>query len=312
MNNDTPVCYGAGLVALDILFRSDNPRDIRSYVGGSCGNIMMILSYLGWSSFPIARLQQDKNATRIVRDFILNNVNIDFISIDLSGSTPIIIQRNLVDRLGNPKHRFEVVHPITGEYLPRYKSITKKGAEHIIQESKVIPDYFYFDRVSPGILMLVDYYKANGSIIVFEPSSRNNKDFDKALKLADILKFSDQRISDFKDAYPNSISSIEIETKGSNGLAYRCKNLGNKWTLLPPPSLVTDRKIIDTSGAGDWTTAGIIYKLNALKGAELEAIGRNDLEMVLNFGQELGAKACLYEGARGLMSETKEVILKDL
>lgn len=310
MKNKTSICYGAGLLALDILFRSSNLRDIRYYVGGSCGNVMMILSHLGWGTYPIGRLHQDKYAARIVRDLVFNNVNTDFVSIDMTGSTPIIIQRNTIDRAGNPKHRFDIVHPITGEYLPRYKGITKKNAEYIIQETKLVPDYFYFDRVSPGILLLVEYYKKRGSIIIFEPSSRKNKDFEKALELTDILKFSDQRIPDFKEVYPTAIAPIEIETKGSMGLFYRCRYWGKNWKMMPPYKIPSNM-IVDTSGAGDWTTAGIVFMLNQSCTRDMALVDQNELERALEFGQKLGAKACLYEGARGLMVESRTDILEE-
>lgn len=33
-------------------------------VGGTCGNVMMILAHMGWESYPIARLDETKDAQK--------------------------------------------------------------------------------------------------------------------------------------------------------------------------------------------------------------------------------------------------------
>src|SRR5665647_2466350 len=121
-----PKCIGSGLITLDILIKDLNFRDLSYYVGGSCGNVLMILSHLGWDVYPITRLKSDKHAYRLVSDLKNNGVNLDYVSLSETGSTPIIIQRNITDRLGNPKHKFEFVDPYSGKYMPSFKSITIK------------------------------------------------------------------------------------------------------------------------------------------------------------------------------------------
>ena len=55
-----PVCAGTGLVALDIVFNGDSTVPPRMWAGGSCGNVLTILSYLGWQAVPLARLAKTK------------------------------------------------------------------------------------------------------------------------------------------------------------------------------------------------------------------------------------------------------------
>ena len=43
-----PVVVGTGLVALDVVINSDVHRPPRLWAGGTCGNVLTILSYLGW------------------------------------------------------------------------------------------------------------------------------------------------------------------------------------------------------------------------------------------------------------------------
>lgn len=308
--NNNPVCFGSGLISLDILIKGNDIRNLSYYVGGSCGNVMMILSHMGWDSYPIARLSNNKHSSRLVSDLIENGIKIDFITQTKDGSTPIIIQRNLMDKDGNPKHKFELVDPKTGQFFPRFKSITKNIAKELIEQSSIIPNVFYFDRVTPGILSLVEYYKSKGTLIVFEPSSMGgDAQFNKAIKFVDILKFSDQRISSYEDIYKKTSIPLEIKTMGMNGLIYRCNFIDSKWYHLNPFSI---NHLVDSSGAGDWTTAGIIYYLNKKYHGHLSNLAINDIEDVLNFAQKLGALNCTFEGARGLMTLAQESIMESI
>lgn len=306
--NKKPSCIGSGLIALDILIKELDFRSFKYYVGGSCGNVLMILSHLGWEVYPIARLSANKHSIRLLDEFRSHNVNLDFINIDESGSTPVIIQRNIIDKYGNPKHKFELIDPKTGKYLPRFKSITKKMAENVISKTS-LPEVFYFDRLTPGILDLVKYYKSNGAMIVFEPSSIKDKNFDSITSYIDILKYSDQRISNYKNSYQNSLIPLEIETKGENGLVYRFNLKDNNWRRLESFKV---NSIIDASGAGDWSTAGLIFGLYDKYRNNLNSMSINQLEEVLRYAQKFGALSCLHEGARGLMKHSKDEILIDV
>lgn len=56
---------------------------------------------------------------------------------------------------------------------------------------------------------------------------------------------------------------------------------------------------VDSVGAGDWCSSGIIYKLSQFK--SIEDIKSHELTNALNYGQMLGAINCLFIGARGAM-----------
>ena len=116
MNNN--VCVGTGLVALDIILNDNKKTEPLITAGGSCGNVLTILSFLGWNSYPIARLDESEATQLILEDLAKNNVNTSLISKKEDGSAPIIIHRILTDRNGNPKHRFEFRSPKTGNGFP--------------------------------------------------------------------------------------------------------------------------------------------------------------------------------------------------
>jgi fructokinase len=301
MNN--PICIGSGFITLDILIKEYNNRTLSYYVGGSCGNVLMILSYLGWDVYPVARLSNDKNTERLISDFKKNHVNLDFVYKLQEGSTPVIIQRNITDKSGNPKHKFELKDPKTGKFLPRFKSITKMMANSILRDN-INPNVFYFDRLTPGILTLANEYKERGALIIFEPSSIGDKQkFIEAIKIVDILKFSNQRIVNYKELYVDSVIPLEIETLGEKGIKYRCNFLDKKWHTLTAYKI---ENIIDSSGAGDWTTSGIIYYIEKKYTGQLNIMSKSDIEESLNFAQKLGALSCTFVGARGLMNLSKE------
>ena len=59
------IIVGAGLISLDVLIWDGQRVPISYYVGGTCGNVMMILSHMGWDAYPIARLDGTKDGVRV-------------------------------------------------------------------------------------------------------------------------------------------------------------------------------------------------------------------------------------------------------
>src|SRR4030043_1831428 len=141
-----PVCIGAGLIVLDVVINGDPKSPPKLWTGGSCGNVLTILSYLGWKSYPLARLRDDVAAEELVKDLKKWKVRTSLISRNGSGNTPIIIEKIGTRRSGVPWHRFEWVCPNCGSWFPRYKPILARDIGQIgirIPRSQV----FFFDRV---------------------------------------------------------------------------------------------------------------------------------------------------------------------
>jgi len=307
IKKNKPICLGSGLVALDVILNGTPATPAKLCAGGSCGNIISILSYLGWNSKPIARLSKNNATKNLLKDLNSFNVNTDLLSKALDGSTPIIIHRILRDREGNPKHRFEFRVPGTSTWLPSYKPVLSSTVESITKEQKQA-QVFYFDRVSRSSIDLGKYYKEKGALIVFEPSSYNEtKQFHESLSIADIVKFSSDRIGNYSEIFPTPIAPLEIETRGKEGLQYRLQ-LGTKkgWQKTPPYKLTN---IMDTAGAGDWCTAGIINELGQNGAKSFYSAGRDQIERALDIGQALGALNCIFDGARGIMYNMDRKIL---
>ena len=289
------ICVGAGLISLDVLIRDGERLPVSYYVGGTCGNVMMILAYMGWDAYPIARLDGTKDTARLLADMKKNSVHTDFISTS-DGKTPVIVQRNFINKDGVPTHRFESRNN-TGRFYLDFKSLTLKQTNDVIARIDFVPKVFFFDRVSPAILKLAHAFKEKGSVIFFEPSSRGGdvKTFNKCVEVADVVKFSDQRIKDYNQ-FDDMEDKLFIQTQGAQGLTYR---INSGWMHLEP--MVNDN-VVDTAGAGDWTAAALINELYKDKEKhEIFHFTPTAIAEALNAAQRIGAQSCSYEGARGRM-----------
>jgi len=61
-----PICIGAGLVALDVVINGNPKIPLKLFAGGSCGNVLTILSFLNWDAFPVARLKKKRCVKEII------------------------------------------------------------------------------------------------------------------------------------------------------------------------------------------------------------------------------------------------------
>ena len=299
------VCIGAGLVSLDILMRGCSDQRVSYKLGGTCGNVMAILSYMGWQSYPIARLDNTDYSKMLLDDVHNCGINARFISTN-DGSTPVIVQRNIVDKYGNPSHKFEILNNSKGRFFLTYKSITKKQAETIIEELNFVPNVFFADRVSPAIVHLAKSFKEKGCLIFFEPSMKpSTHGFFEMVEVSDIIKFANQRIEDvsftkmFRD-------KLFIQTLGAEGLRFSLK--GGKWFMCKP---YINNNVVDTSGAGDWTTSAFLDYLHN-HSLTISSLDEYDVISGLEYAQNFASQSCSYEGARGMMVESFAEIKKKL
>jgi fructokinase len=292
--------FGAGLVALDIVISADPATPIRTWAGGTCGNVLTILSYLGWDAYPIARLNREPVAERLKADLVRWGVHLDHIDCEPVVDAPIIVQEIRKKRDGTPSHRFRWACLHCGHWLPSYRSITLSA----VTDGEIVSNgtVFFFDRVSPATLRLAKNAASAGAIVVFEPSARTDeRSLEAALAATHILKYADQRMKFESSRRPSPSVLMEVKTMGRRGLMYRswlaeAKTSG--WVHLPA---VVAPILADTCGSGDWCTAGIIAKVAADGMDALRATKGSALRAALRYGQALAAWNCGFEGARGGM-----------
>lgn len=296
-----PVVYGTGLVSLDIVISADPDEPCYHWAGGTCGNVLTILSYLGWESFPIARLNGDTASIRVKADMKRWGVNLQYAEQSPTTNTPIITQENSVDKNGQPVHKFHWKNcPKCGAWLPNYKAVTLSATKKV-KEKVSSGTLFFFDRTSPGALDLARHFKSLGAIIFFEPSAKSDiKQLKQALELADIVKYSNNKVlASFSDIKGHTSAFLEIQTLGSDGLRYRThssRNMDREWKTLPAYEASV---LKDACGCGDWTTAGLISKVCDRSAEDLKNISEEVVISSLKYGQALATWNCSFEGARG-------------
>ena len=304
-------CVGTGLLALDIILNGNPSTPPKFHVGGSCGNVLTILAYLGWDTYPIARLSRDTHSKKLLNELKNCRVNTKFITRSVDGSTPIIIHRITKNAKGQPIHRFEFKEPETGNWLPRFKPVLNSNVTKI---ESILPkaEVFYFDKISRSAIELAKLNKEKGALVFFEPSSiKNIKMFNECLEVCDIVKFSQDRISNYSELFPVQKTMLEIQTTGKDGLIYRFgKHIkSRKWKKLSG-YMITD--LIDSAGAGDWTSAGIILRFGKQGRRGFLRKKEASIKEGLDFAQRLGAINCFFEGARGAMNNLNQKQISDL
>lgn len=300
-----PCIVGTGLVSVDVVVNLSTDDEVQYFAGGTCGNVLTILSYLGWDARPISRLKDDLPAQWLVHDLAKWDVDTSFISRTDDGSTPIIIQKIKEANNGTRTHTFSLRCPCCGAYLPGYKSILGKDAQDIANRLSH-QQVFFFDRVSRGTLILANWCAERGALIVFEPSGVGEpRLFREAWSVAHVVKYSHDRLRDIADLdLRTSVRSdllLEIETLGASGLRYRSrlKNASTRgWKTL---EVIPAATLKDAAGSGDWCTAGTIHKLarGGLKG--FRKVSKARLLQAFRYGQALATWNCAFESARGGM-----------
>lgn len=298
---ERPKVLGAGLIALDLVVSIDSELPVRSWAGGTCGNVLSILAYLGWDAYPIARMNGDPASERVRADMARWGVRLDFASCGPTCHTPIIIQEIRRGRNGSPTHRFSWSCPRCGRWLPGFKAVTIDAIDAV---APTLPgtSVFFLDRLSRATIILATRASAEGAVVVFEPSGKaDNKLFAEAIQIAHVVKYADQRLAAVGELMQGDAATlVEVQTLGAQGLKYRHR-FGRRVSDWMHLDAVQAPRLADTCGSGDWCTAGLVAKAAIGGQAGLRQAGNTGVRAALRYGQTLAAWNCGFEGARGGM-----------
>jgi sugar/nucleoside kinase (ribokinase family) len=286
---------GSGLIALDVVVAPDAKP--RFFAGGTCGNVLAILGFLGWEAQGIGRLNRDATAERVIRDLRRWRVRTDLMRLSPQARPPIIFHKIFRSPDGQARHKFSLRCPYCGEWLPQYKPVPASSVAPAA--AKLLgADLFFFDRASRANLDLAARFRKAGATIFFEPSGQSDpRLFAEAIAAAHIVKYSSARFSELSET-GGFRPPLEIQTLGDEGLRYRTRF--SEWSSSPAFEVAS---VVDTAGCGDWTTAGFLFALPRQAG-DLRNVTDEQLEKALRFGQVLAAWNCAFEGARGGMYRT--------
>lgn len=296
-----PSVVGAGLIVLDVTVSAISPAPAYpAWTGGTCGNVLAILSFLGWKSHAVGRIGNDAAGTSLLRDLL--DAGVDPTNLDREeAGTPIILHRVIADRRGGVRHGYSFECPQCDRRYPSFRPVLVPRAEaasDVVRAAKV----FFFDRVSRGILDMATAAKENGATVFFEPSAAGDeKQFIEAYERSDVVKYARDRRPKFepwlKKVTARQRAPLEIETRGGEGLVFRLRG-ERRWRTRVAKSVPLLR---DASGAGDWLTAGLLYAA-AREGTLAEVLAEaGAVERALEVGESLAVYNCQFEGPRGAM-----------
>jgi sugar/nucleoside kinase (ribokinase family) len=291
-----PRFVASGFCALDIVFGLEDPTP-KFYAGGTSGNVVAGLAFMGWDVTPIARLANDAAGEFVRKDLERWGVDTSLLGLIPCGATPIVLEKIGLSKNGVPKHRFLWNCPDCSAYFPPFKPVLLSQVL-ALKDQLGCPEVFYSDRVSRSTVELARHFREKGSVVYFEPSAAGDpKLFREMLQLCDVLKYSSQRARSFSELLRDHQAYLEMETLGEDGLRFRLRNRFETWYSVPGYEI----KIKDTAGSGDWTSVGFIAEMLAQGKVTLEKLTRHDISCSLEHAQALAALNCQFEGARGSM-----------
>jgi sugar/nucleoside kinase (ribokinase family) len=295
-----------GLVALDVI--DDRIMHTVGYgVGGTAANVSSILSVLGWHSAVVGRINEDWAGQEVLSELKRFGVDTALAALSPKTATPVIVERLKADVTGMPHHSFSFSCPKCGARLPSFQTITRGMATDVLKARPEAPTVLFIDRVSPASVQLALAYKQKGAAIFFEPTSvTDERHFQSLIALADVIKYSVDRIDELdRSRYPTK-AIVEIQTLGAGGLRYRSRRIAgtSTWHHLDAEAPATLR---DSSGAGDWMTAFLINEF-ADGGSRLH-ISHTHLKLTLMKAQRIAAWSCNFVGALGaLKGNSRDVV----
>lgn len=301
MRKPAPICVGTGLVALDYIINKSVERPPLEWAGGSCGNVLTILSFLGWGSIPVARLGNDLARKRIIADVEKFGVDTKYLIGDPTIESPIIFEFIREGKHGAPTHRFDIKCPYCGSMLPRFRPITlemgRSAAASVVRATA-----FYFDRVSPAAVLLASHFRKQGALVFFEPTSTGEPNIlERALAVSHIVKFSAQQVSNWEPIARSRGPQLIIATHGAKGADYCMRMASGRFSTWRHVGGYVVENLVDAAGAGDWCSAGFINSAAPEWNEHGKFLSEQSVVDALRYGQALSALNCRFEGARGAM-----------
>lgn len=304
-----PKVFGTGLIALDVVMGMNPQAPIRAWAGGTCGNVLSILAYLGWNSFPIARMNGDPASERVMIDMARWGVRLDYARCAPTSHTPIVVQEIQRGRDGEPKHRFSWSCPRCGQWLPGFKPITRAAVE-VVEGSLAGGAVFFLDRLSRATLTLAARASAEGAVVMFEVAAKaDEKLLAEAIQIAHVVKYADQRLAADRVTHAGTATLVEVQTLGAHGLRYRHR-FGERFSDWMHLNAIRAARLADSCGSGDWCSAGLLAKACFGGQAGLRAAGAKGIRNALRYGQALAAWNCGFEGARGGMYAVSQGVFR--
>ena len=289
-------CLGAGTFPLDNLQekKGKDVKTIYQHVGGTCGNVMSILAWMGWHTLPAARLDDSEAGLLIKADLESYGCDTRLVSNTPDGGTTILDIIHKTGRDGEPKTAYMAHSPRGGRFV-NHRFWTLKQAQALFDSLEEMPDVFFFDRCAPGNILLAQLFHERGVLVYYEPNEPVDRNFLRAVAASDIVKFSNEKHPDvsFTEGFTDKIF---IQTLNEKGLRFKLRAEG--WITIPPEH---NPHAVDGEGAGDWTTSAFINEMGHHHMLTFDRIHQPNVTHCLQEAQRMASMSVSYIGAKGLI-----------
>lgn len=316
---------GTGIFNMDTIVRREypeGPQHSRNFtetlvaedVGGTCGNVMTILGWIGANSVPVACFDDSEEGLRMTEYLKRYGCDTRFVSNTPEGGTTLFRCTHKLTPEG--EHVMSPRGTSPGSRFPKRHFLRLKDeAPALIEKLDFVPDLFFFDDPAAGHRAIARALREKGTIVYYEPEHLKGKTDLESVALSDIIKFSGEKIPDtsFTEQFPDKFF---IQTLGGKGLRYRIPGKG--WMTMDPACC---SGVVDWEGAGDWTTSILLYlimKDKAMSDGESEGLSLPEKkEKFLNghlrkwFGADLeaaqtvAAQSVSFWGSKGLIYQAE-------
>tara|TARA_Y100001968_G_scaffold91335_1_gene82170 strand:- start:1038 stop:2078 length:1041 start_codon:yes stop_codon:yes gene_type:complete len=328
------ICFGEALLDRLGPLGGDPSIDksVQDCLGGAPANVACALARLGIDVGFIGRLGDDKIGTDFSNLMIQRRINIQGLQIDPSLPSRVVLvcrdingERSFGGFAGDIGHGFADEAIDLGELSKEWSSIAPVAEWLLVgtiplafQASSQSLFWCIEKAVDAGIRIAIDinwrpiFWDANSPPDI-GPNQLAKDTIQPLLNTASLLKLSKEEANWFFDtSNPSDISSSlpnhpdVVVTDGALPIRWQLNNCSG--TIEVPNSL----KIVDTTGAGDCFTAGLLCKL--LQSGQ--SLGNQALsEDIVRFASASGALVCLGAGAidpQPTYGEVKDFLVSDL
>ena len=302
----TKYVTGMGNMSLDFI---ETMGGTATRIGGTCANVLAVMTVYGWQAAPVARLDDSAMSRRIV-DLFAKLPGVDSSKLRLTPSSPPagIVQTFHRRRNGTPNHRFRMQCGSCGARLPR---IPKWTLAHLDRAMNAVvdtaPDVFVADRPSETITRIVDCVRISDTMIGLLPQRIGKTRWDSAKRAHCVSVSSEQVTIDEMDMLPDSdCPRLEVVTLGTRGLLWRLSDCGERteWVAQKAKQVPV---FADACGSGDWLAATLLHQIGELGASGWSSVargtGRNDtIGRMIAVAQTAAAYNTQFVGARGSMT----------
>lgn len=295
---------GSGVYNLDSIVVRDYPawpqlrpftdRTVLEEAGGTCGNVMCILSWLGWKAMPQVSLDDSPIGLKITSDLERYGCDCRYVTNEPGGGATLLRCTHKKDADGSHTIAFRATGPGGSRFPKRHFLRARDEAPAFLESLDEAPGVYFFDNPAAGHRLIARALRDRGSLVYFEPSAISSRADLDAVDAGDIIKFSGAHVSDlsFTNRFPDKLF---IQTLGADGLRFRLR--GGSWVDIPPKEC---RDVIDWEGAGDWTTSSFLAQLADLD-KPFADLDEDDVLSCLDAAQAIAAQSVRFLSSKGLI-----------